>query len=314
LSRLQLLNPGVAMMSVSTPRKVIGLPPAAHYRQLPTGIEQLEDVCARLARELPRSLELSEVLTLFSDSVKQLVEIDELQFLANGHDALFRLGHSSRHQAQYQLDVGAQPLGELRVGRHRPFADAELTILESLLSLLGYPLRNALLYREALQAARQDALTGVGNRAALDQTLATELGLADRHGGRFSVLLIDIDFFKAINDNHGHAAGDDALRTIASRLQELTRSSDAVFRYGGEEFVILLRNTDVNSAAILAERVRAAIECAPVRCNAATLNVTISSGLTGYRKGMSASNLLEQADQALYRAKQDGRNRVHIAA
>lgn len=302
------------MISASTPRKVIGLPPAVHYRQLPAGADQLEDVCTRLARELPRSLELSEVLTVFGDNLGQLVAFDELQFLVNEKDALFRTGSGGRHQLQYELEIGQQRLGELRLSRNRPFAEAELATLESTLSLLGYPLRNALLYRDALQAARQDALTGIGNRAALDQTLATELGLAERHGGRFSLLLVDIDFFKVINDTHGHAAGDDALRSTAHRLKELVRNSDEVFRYGGEEFVILLRNTDVNSAAILAERLRAAVECAPVRCNAATLNVTISSGLTGYRQGTTASALLEQADQALYRAKQDGRNRVHIAA
>lgn len=301
-------------MSRSTPRKVIGLPPAAHHRQLPATAERLEDVCARLARELPRSLELAEVLSLFLDNLALLVAFDGVRLLGAGNTVLFQHGSDARHHVEYQLDVSHQRLGELRLSRNHPFADAELAVVETLLSLLGYPLRNALLYRDALQAARQDALTGVGNRAAMEQTLNTELALASRHGGRFSLLLIDIDHFKLINDRHGHAAGDEALREVAARLQELTRSTDAVFRYGGEEFVILLRNTDVNAAAILAERLRYAIECAPVRCGDALLDVTISSGLTGYRDGASANTLLEHADRALYRAKETGRNRVHIAA
>ncbi|MFN4289434.1 MAG: GGDEF domain-containing protein [Permianibacter sp.] len=300
-------------MSSPISRKVIGLPAAAHYRQLPAAIERLEDLCTRLARELPRSLELADVLSLYRDHLARLVSFDELSFIADGH-ALYQSGTISRHQVQYQMDVGQDVLGDLRLSRQQPFADAELLIIETSLSLLGYPLRNALLYRDALRAARQDALTGVGNRAALEQTLATELGLAQRHGGPFSLLLIDIDHFKAINDRFGHAAGDEALRTVAKRLTELTRSSDAVFRYGGEEFVILLRNTDVKSAAILAERLRAAIECAPVRCNDHVINVTISSGLTGYQRNASSEQLLELADRALYRAKDEGRNRVHVAA
>lgn len=300
-------------MSSPISRKVIGLPAAAHYRQLPAAIERLEDLCTRLARELPRSLELADVLSLYRDHLARLVSFDELSFIADGH-SLYQSGTISRHQVQYQMDVGQDVLGDLRLSRQQPFADAELLIIETSLSLLGYPLRNALLYREAVQAARQDALTGVGNRAALEQTLATELGLAQRHGGPFSLLLIDIDHFKSINDRFGHAAGDEALRTVAKRLTELTRSSDAVFRYGGEEFVILLRNTDVKSAAILAERLRAAIECAPVRCNDNVINVTISSGLTGYQRGVDGNTLLDRADRALYRAKDGGRNRVHVAA
>ena len=295
------------------PRKVIGLPPAAHFHQLPQTAGDLESLCARLARELPRSLELDEVLALYSSQLATLLDFDELQF-SIAEQVLFQHGAIGRHQVQYELDVSQQRLGDLRLSRHRPFSETELTAIESTLSLLGYPLRNALLYRDALRAARLDALTGVGNRAALEQTLATELGLANRHGNRFSLLLIDIDHFKRINDGHGHAAGDEALRSVARRLQELTRNSDAVFRYGGEEFVILLRNTDVTSAAILAERLRAAIECAPVRCNDTALSVTISSGLTGFHEGASADALLEQADRALYRAKQEGRNRVSVAA
>ncbi|NQD37380.1 GGDEF domain-containing protein [Permianibacter sp. IMCC34836] len=302
------------MMSSLTPRKVIGLPPAVHYHQMPAVTERLEDVCTRLARELPRSLELNDVLALYADSVASLVEFDEFQFAITDDEPLYRTGITGRHQATYQLEVGQQRLGELRIGRNRPFGEGDLTVLESTMSLLGYPLRNALLYRDAIQAARQDALTGVGNRAALEQTLATELGLATRHGSRFSLLLLDLDHFKTINDSYGHAAGDETLRIVARRMQELTRTTDSVFRYGGEEFVILLRNTDVNSAAILAERLRAAVECAPVRCNDTDINVTISSGLTGYVQGANASQLLEQADRALYRAKQDGRNRVYVAA
>lgn len=301
------------MMSAPTSRKVIGLPAAAHFHQLPTAASELEEVCTRLARELPRSLDLAEVLSLFAEHVVKLLAFDEMQFCV-GEQVLFQHGAVGRHQVQYQLDVSHQHLGELRLSRHRPFLETELTLAESTLSLLAYPLRNALMYRDALLAARQDALTGIGNRAALEQALATELGLAGRHGSRFSLLLIDIDHFKRINDGYGHAAGDEALRSVARQLQQLIRNSDAVFRYGGEEFVILLRNTDVTAAAILAERLRAAIECAAVRCNETAINVTISTGLTGYHDGATASSLLEQADRALYRAKQEGRNRVAVAA
>ncbi len=307
-------------MSSPTLRKVIGLPPAAHYRQLPAAAARLEEVCAQLARDLPRSLDVAVVLESFAEQSRQLVAFDAMQFSLDGNSPIYQSGNAiaesntTSHQVGYLLEIGPQRLGELRISRARPFGETDLSVLETLMSLLGFPLRNALLYRDALQAARQDALTGVGNRAALNETLATELSLATRHGNRFSVLMLDVDHFKRINDSHGHAAGDEVLRAVAQRIAGLVRTTDAVFRYGGEEFAILLRNTDVTAAAILAERVRLAVECAPVRCNDIEVNVTISSGLTGYTAGSTAEQLLGTADEALYRAKQNGRNQVQIAA
>lgn len=305
------------MSTLPNTSKVIGLPGLTRVtndserqdRQL-----TMEEVCSRLLQQLPRSLDFNELLQLFADETSLLVPFDAMSFSREDGSIGYATAPQSRHKVNYRLEVAAVYLGDICFSRRKAFSNGELIRLESALSTLGFPLRNALLYREALNTARVDHLTQVGNRSALNQALQTELVLAERHQQPFSLLLIDIDHFKSINDNHGHIFGDTVLRHIAKTLQDRLRRSDAVFRFGGEEFVVLLRNTDVNGAAFIAERLRQAVECAPVRGSQGVVSVTISSGIAEFTTGTSATALLDRADKALYQAKQNGRNRVCTAA
>jgi two-component system cell cycle response regulator len=132
-------------------------------------------------------------------------------------------------------------------------------------------------------------------------------------GKPITVLVLDIDFFKAINDNYGHDAGDDVLREFSIRIRKSIRGIDLACRYGGEEFVIVMPETDMAVAATVAERLRRRIATEPfvVDCGTKNLEVTISIGLAGLENADdTAATLLKRADQALYRAKRDGRNRV----
>ncbi len=129
-----------------------------------------------------------------------------------------------------------------------------------MISALIYPLRNALLYKQAVEKAYNDPLTGLNNRAAFDKSIEQEVDLATRHGHSLSLMMLDLDRFKQINDNYGHIVGDAVLKSFADCIMECMRSSDIVFRYGGEEFVILLRNTELAGAILLAERMRKNIE------------------------------------------------------
>jgi two-component system, cell cycle response regulator len=165
----------------------------------------------------------------------------------------------------------------------------------------------------SIEMAITDALTGLSNRRYMESHLGTLIEQAAARGKPLATLIIDIDYFKAINDTHGHDAGDDVLRDFAMRIKKSIRGIDLACRYGGEEFVIVMPETDMAVAAMVAERLRRRIAAEPFAIAQGTrhIPVTISIGIAGLRdKDDTAAALLKRADQALYRAKRDGRNRV----
>jgi two-component system, cell cycle response regulator len=165
----------------------------------------------------------------------------------------------------------------------------------------------------SIEMAITDALTGLFNRRYMESHLGTLLEQAASRGKPLAALVIDIDYFKAINDTHGHDAGDDVLRDFALRIKRSIRGIDLACRYGGEEFVIVMPETDMAVAAMVAERLRRRIAGEPFAIQQGTkaIPVTISIGIAALRgKEDTAATLLKRADQALYRAKRDGRNRV----
>ena len=165
----------------------------------------------------------------------------------------------------------------------------------------------------SIEMAITDALTGLSNRRYMESHLGTLIEQAAARGKPLASLIIDIDYFKAINDTHGHDAGDDVLRDFAMRIKKSIRGIDLACRYGGEEFVIVMPETDMAVAAMVAERLRRRIAAEPFAVAQGTrhIPVTISIGIAGLRdKDDTAAALLKRADQALYRAKRDGRNRV----
>jgi two-component system cell cycle response regulator len=166
--------------------------------------------------------------------------------------------------------------------------------------------------QQSIEMAITDALTGLYNRRYMESHLTTLVEQAVSRGKPLTVLVLDIDFFKSINDNHGHDAGDDVLREFATRVRKSIRGIDLACRYGGEEFVIVMPETDMGVAAIVAERLRRRIasEAFAIGSGSRTIEVTISIGLATLDTDDNAATILKRADQALYRAKRDGRNRV----
>jgi two-component system cell cycle response regulator len=158
-----------------------------------------------------------------------------------------------------------------------------------------------------------DPLTGLYNRRYMESHLVTLIEQATARAKPLTVLVIDMDYFKSINDNHGHDAGDDVLREFAMRIRKSIRGIDLACRHGGEEFVIVMPETDLAVATMVAERLRrrVASEPFPIQQGARAIGATISIGIAALGgSGDSAAKLLKRADQALYRAKRDGRNRV----
>lgn len=166
--------------------------------------------------------------------------------------------------------------------------------------------------------ARIDALTGLWNRGYLNSQLAIEISVLKREGKPISLVMVDIDHFKSINDTHGHPAGDSILQTVGDIFNQACRESDVVCRYGGEEFAVILRHTLTKDAVILAERLRREVESSIFKPGNEELKITASFGITGSDNypdatRLSADTLMETADRALYQAKTEGRNRVVLA-
>ena len=169
-----------------------------------------------------------------------------------------------------------------------------------------------------LQAALQelavrDSLTGLYNRRYLDETLEREVSRARREGIPLSLVMLDIDYFKRVNDTYGHQVGDEVLRMLAATLSADVRAEDVACRYGGEEFLILLPNMPLETAMFRAEAWRAAVERLSISHGDFVLTFTISLGVSAYPDhGKTPDDLTRCADQALYKAKREGRNRVAI--
>ncbi len=263
-----------------------------------------------LAHKLQTTLDVETLIELFHEESGKDVPHDGLVYRNAELDLELSSGKNGRHKCQYRLLIAGYILGELEFSRRRRFLDEELQLLEYMLSSLLYPLRNALLYRQALQTALRDPLTGVNNRAAFDASLKREVELARRHGTALGMLVLDIDHFKQVNDRYGHLVGDCVLRDVAGHAAACVRSTDMLFRYGGEEFVILLNSTSVQGAKRLAERIRASIEKLHCRYGNATIRISASLGVACLHAEDTAQALFERADQALLQAKQAGRNRV----
>ncbi len=173
---------------------------------------------------------------------------------------------------------------------------------------------NARLLRELRHLSVTDPLTGLGNRRALDDSLQHEVARARRHGSELSLILLDLDRFKRINDTLGHATGDEVLVSFSRRLREIARECDLLFRHGGEEFSLVLGNTPLQGATALAQRIVEATAAVPVATARGRVAVTCSAGVAGLpADDPSAAALMKRADAALYEAKRTGRNRVSVA-
>ena len=165
------------------------------------------------------------------------------------------------------------------------------------------------------QMSETDALTGLHNLRYINEQLSAELARYQRYGHEFCVVMLDIDFFKSVNDNWGHPAGDRVLKQFAQRLQEKTRHTDTLARIGGEEFLVLLRNVSLEQALVVAEGVRQHIESSSFELgNQHRQPLTASIGVCAVTpETVEVSELFARADQALYQAKSQGRNRIELA-
>lgn len=204
-------------------------------------------------------------------------------------------------------------IGALAVAydRERGFQEADIRRLEILARFVGPGLRNVSEYATLSAEAKVDALTGLANRRGLEERLRSETVAAQQGRAQLSVILVDLDHFKQVNDRWGHEAGDAALRAVAALVEESVRPGDAAGRWGGEEIVVVLPGASLRVAADVAERIRRSVEHAEVYWNGRPIELRVSAGVSTYPDSVPrAEQLLASADAALYFAKRNGRNAV----
>ena len=287
----------------------------ARLSELEAERARLRDANARFGEALAATHDVDQLLHVIVQTAVEATGATGARLSVEG-GAVVHSGDplDGAERIELPLAVGNERLGTLLLVGASFDVDQRVTAA-SLASHAAIALENARLHRIVERQALVDGLTGVANRRRCAEALSAEVARAARHGSPLALVLADLDDFKAVNDAHGHAAGDLVLREFADVLRSTLRESDLAGRWGGEEFLLLLPGTDGAGATQLADRVRIAFTERPMLGpDGAALAVTCSFGVAQHRPGEDEEELFAAADRALYRAKRQGKNRVETSA
>ena len=264
------------------------------------------DIC----KVLQKTLEFHEIIQIFSANIQELVPHSGFIYTNTEFKLNIRDGDPRGDSCSYKLTSENMALGELKLIRKDHFSKIEIYLLETLLGYLVTPLKNAALFNQALTMAYTDLLTKTNNRPAFNEAIKREITLARRYSTSLSLIFIDIDHFKMINDTYGQLCGDRALRTVADCIKNSIHACDTIYRYGGEEFSIILGDTNIKKATLLCEKIRQNIECISLNYNNQPLKLTASFGASSLHDDDGVLSFLNRTEGAMYKAKIYGRNQV----
>jgi diguanylate cyclase (GGDEF)-like protein len=276
---------------------------------------RLRDAITRFGEALAATHDVNQQLRVIVEAAVEATDAVGARLLADD-GTVVETGEpdSGGEKLTFDLTAGRTTFGTLTISGPA-FDDEQRLAASSLASHAAIALENARLRRIVERQALVDGLTGIANRRQCEEALTAEIARAERLGSTLTLVLADLDDFKAVNDAHGHAVGDDVLRTFAAVLRATVRDSDLAGRWGGEEFLLLLPGAEAVGAAQLADRVREAFaERSSNGRDGEVVTVTCSFGVAQYRPGDGQHELFGAADRALYQAKRAGKNRVEIEA
>jgi diguanylate cyclase (GGDEF)-like protein len=265
----------------------------------------------KLSNRLHSQIEIEKLISVFADEIKPMINLDDIIYKLPHENS--QVNNKGRHFASYNMEFNNISLGEIFFIRRHRFIEEENHFIEKILITLLSPLFNAIKYYDAMQEAQTDPLTGALNRLGLDKGFNREIDLARRNKDDLSILVLDIDHFKKVNDTYGHDFGDTILKEISTHIKSYIRATDVFSRFGGEEFVVLLNNTNRSGALLLAERIRQQIEQTYVLFKNEKVFYTASIGVATLHDNDDRIRLFNRADKALYEAKENGRNRVVLS-
>ncbi len=278
-------------------KKVIKLRIALDKKSVKEMIESLDGVLDKLSLRLIEMIENTDNSTVEIQKIKKELELYNTE---NEKEKIsFKLAHKKLYTIAIALEENTKSLSnDLKEQRDEVGAlSKKITKLEAELESVR-------------EESKEDFLTKLYNKRALDEFMKIKEAEFDRYQHDFSIVLLDIDHFKLVNDNYGHDAGDAVLSAFAKILKREARSVDIVGRFGGEEFMVILSETDANGGAIFAEKVRIQVQKAKFMYKNERINVTLSAGVSERKKNSSLNNVVKSADNNLYKAKNNGRNQV----
>lgn len=258
---------------------------------------------------LHRKLDLERLFECLLTEGQGFVRFDGLQFLAAERGADIMLGFSRQHRQRFELKLGQRSLGEVILMRAKPFTPRDERDSERLVESLVYPLDNALEHHTVTMKAMTDGATGLRNQRAMDDLLPREIRLARRVEEPLAAILISVDYLESISEHHGTQVGEQAWQSVAETLAGRLRESDLIFRTESDEFCILLSQTNLDGALVLAERLRQEVD----RCvsyDNVQFVLTASAGVTELSVTDDAHTLFSRATDALTLARTAGRNQV----
>lgn len=261
-----------------------------------------------------RTHDFYQLINVFISEVRQAVPCDGIKYKEDRLGLNFIDGVICKHQCNYEIISGEQLLGNICFSRDKEFLDSELAEIENLLAGLVQPLRRTLQYQQAVRFALRDNLTGLRNGSSYYDNITQEIDRARRYRVVFSLLLINLDNFREINEQYGRCAGNLVLVEVARRLEHEARSSDIIFRKGGDEFLIFLPNTVKESAIKVAERIKKSVLSESCVVENTDISFTLSIGVVTVLPNDSPYKLIGRADKALFQAKILGKDRIQAEA
>ena len=252
-----------------------------------------------------RNLDETKLFNSFSQEMDKYIKADDVKFIKGDIDA-----EAYKDHTVIPLKIDTNHIGYLAASGIAEQDSDRFNILANQF-LLG--IRRSMLYQQVQELAIMDGLTGILSRRYFLERFAEELERSRQFNYPLSFVMIDIDHFKDYNDRYGHLVGDVILREVARTIKESLRQIDLIGRYGGEEFAVVLTETDREGALFAAERIRQALEVKVIKAYDENLKVTLSVGISMFpAQGQAVTALIEKSDQALYKAKESGRNRVCV--
>lgn len=263
-----------------------------------------------LVEQLQTTLSLEKMLEIFSMEVAKIVNFNSLSFLYEEEEVKVRGSTNAEFISEFPIKVENIEIGQIVYQSSTPISNIAKRQLGVIHSKVAYSLRNGVLYEKMQRLALKDSLTSLGNRRYFDETIVRMIQQAERSQMPFVLMLLDLDNFKQVNDKFGHQEGDKILQEFAQGLNDSVRGNDIIFRFGGDEFAILLDNCSGQTANIVASRVR---HICSTHNNLARHGISASIGCAKWQNADSEKTLFSRADNALYNAKEAGKNCMKIA-
>lgn len=254
--------------------------------------------------DLQNTTTLSNLVKLFLTSL----DLDGVIYKHPKNNILYSFGNKTEDKLSYNLSLQKEKLGDIAFYKKSKFDSKDIQEVEKHLSIAVYALKNSLIYHDMLVHSLRDPLTGVANRSALLMILDREIHVASRYKLPFSIIALDFDDFKKINDMNGHKSGDFFLKSIVQSINDTLRNADILFRLGGDEFIILLNNTPITGAQCVGRRIIDLTSDFHINIDQHKFNTTVSLGICQLEKNDDPNIMLHRADQALYKAKSSGGN------